>query len=208
MKDFFTIKKDTESSIEEKKSVFIAAVSHVTNEEEAISFLNSVRAKHPTAKHNVYAYILNENSIMRYSDDKEPQGTAGLPVLDVLRKNELSDVCIVVTRYFGGILLGTGGLVRAYTSAAAEAVSDAGIVKNAIFSQYIIEASYSDYGKITSELNSDGVFVTDTVFEDLVKVHCDILFDTADEKTNRITDITNGKAVIKKTGEKRDFVDI
>lgn len=116
------------ASVAEKKSEFIAAAAHVQTEEEAVAFLEQVRARHRTARHNVYAYLLRADGRTRYSDDGEPAKTAGLPVLEVLQHAGLTDVACVVTRYFGGILLGTGGLVRAYTQAAQAALAAAAVV--------------------------------------------------------------------------------
>ena len=132
----------------EKKSEFIGACAPVKTEEEAIAFVNSIKKKHSAAKHNVYAYVLRDGFTQRFSDDGEPHGTAGMPVLDSIRKADLTDVAVVVTRYFGGILLGTGGLVRAYTAAASGAVKEAGIAEVGDFSVLEIKANYSDYQKI------------------------------------------------------------
>ena len=116
MKEFYnTVARFAAAEITEKRSRFIASVQPVTTEEEALAFLNAQRQKYWDASHNVYAYILEQNQIMRYSDDGEPGGTAGLPVLDMLKKEALTNLIVVVTRYFGGILLGTGGLVHAYS---------------------------------------------------------------------------------------------
>ena len=113
MTEYHTIAGYGRDQIEEKRSVFIGSADFVTTEEEAVAFINRIRGEFPDARHNVYAYLLNEGAKTRYSDDKEPQGPAGIPVLEVLRKNECLDAVIVVTRYFGGILLGAGGLARA-----------------------------------------------------------------------------------------------
>ena len=118
MRDYTTIQGMATAEIEEKRSRFIANVSFADTEEKALAFLASVRAQHRTARHNVYAYVLREGGRMRYSDDGEPAKTAGLPVLESIQHAGLTDCVVVVTRYFGGILLGTGGLVRAYTAAA------------------------------------------------------------------------------------------
>ena len=115
MEPFITIEGTATGEYEEKKSRFIAAVQHVQTEDEALAFLARIRAENPMARHNVYAYVLRENNRVRYSDDGEPQKTAGLPTLSVIEHRGLKDVICVVTRYFGGTLLGTGGLVRAYT---------------------------------------------------------------------------------------------
>ena len=117
MEGYITIKKPSSFEYEDRKSVFIGQAMPVSTEKEALAFIESVRKRYPDARHHVYAYVLRENSIMRFTDDREPQGTAGMPVLDIIRKRGCTDTVIVVTRYFGGILLGTGGLVKAYSSA-------------------------------------------------------------------------------------------
>ena len=122
-----TLLKSGSATLVEKKSEFIGYACPVKDEDEAIEFVKSIKKKHSDARHNVYAYMIGQN-IARYSDDGEPQGTGGIPVLDVIRKSGFTDAVIVVTRYFGGILLGAGGLVRAYSAAAKMAVDDAGIV--------------------------------------------------------------------------------
>ena len=126
--NYYTISKPAKGSFIEKRSEFIGHIAPVKTNDEAVAFINSIKAEHRKAKHNVYAYILRQDNISRYSDDSEPQGTAGMPVLDVLRKRGLTDVCVVVTRYFGGILLGGGGLVRAYSHAASIACDAADIM--------------------------------------------------------------------------------
>ena len=113
MKDYLTIEGFAQDEFVEKRSRFIGYAKHVETEEEAVSFINEIKQKHWDATHNVYAYVLREGQVRRYSDDGEPQGTAGIPTLDVILKEGIVDVCVVVTRYFGGILLGGGGLVRA-----------------------------------------------------------------------------------------------
>ena len=112
----------------EKKSRFLARAVPCTTEAQALEVINEARHQYADARHHVYAYLLRDNHLMRYTDDGEPQGTAGVPILDVLRKRQLTDLCVVVTRYFGGVLLGTGGLVHAYTIAACQAIENGGIV--------------------------------------------------------------------------------
>ena len=128
MEAYQTIGQAASDAFTEKRSRFIGYAAPVQSEEEAVRFIADIRAKHWDAKHNVYAYSLRAGQQKRYSDDGEPKGTAGVPVLDVLQKSEVVDAVLVVTRYFGGVLLGTGGLVRAYSHAAALAVAAAGIV--------------------------------------------------------------------------------
>ena len=135
MEDYTTLKEYGTYTYEEKKSVFIGECMPVKTEEEALSFINNIKKKYSDARHHVYAYVLRENSVMRFTDDHEPQGTAGMPVLDIIRKNCCTDVVIVVTRYFGGTLLGTGGLVRAYTAAALGALEAAEIIRYDILSE-------------------------------------------------------------------------
>ena len=149
---------------EEKKSVFIGDASPVSTEEEALAFIASVKARYPDARHHVYAYLLRENSKNRYSDDHEPQGTAGMPVLDVIRKGGLTDAVIVVTRYFGGILLGAGGLVRAYTAAASGAIKEAGLRTYRTYRPVMLGLSYTDYNKLLPELEKRGIRILDTEY--------------------------------------------
>ncbi len=136
----------------EKKSRFIAYVAPVETEADALAFLAQIRTRHADARHNVYAYRVIENNTTRYSDDGEPQGTAGIPILDVLRKQELQNVILVVTRYFGGILLGAPGLVRAYTAAAVEALEQAGIAEYKPFVFFSLRCSYPLYQKLLRDL--------------------------------------------------------
>ena len=122
---YITVRGYGEARFEEKKSVFIGYCEHVTSEEEALSFVKRIKEKHRDATHNCYGYTMKGGISCRYSDDGEPQGTAGKPILDVLQKSGVDDVCVVVTRYFGGIMLGAGGLVRAYTTATKDALENA-----------------------------------------------------------------------------------
>ena len=128
MKEYRTVSQEAKEEFTEKRSRFIGWIKPVKTEEEAIEYINAIKSQHWDAKHNVYAYSLREGQISRYSDDGEPQGTAGVPVLEVLTHSGVTDAVIVVTRYFGGILLGTGGLVRAYSHAASIALKSAGVV--------------------------------------------------------------------------------
>ena len=128
MAQYKTVLQEAQDDFVEKRSRFIGYVRPVSTEAEALAFIAEKKSKHWDASHNVYAYILRDGGVMRYSDDGEPQGTAGIPVLDVLQKSGVTDVVVVATRYFGGILLGGGGLVRAYSHTASIALQAAGIV--------------------------------------------------------------------------------
>jgi uncharacterized YigZ family protein len=145
---YISLEKSGFSEYTEKKSVFFGYAAPVSTEEEAIAFVKRIKEKHSDARHNVYAYVLRENNAQRFSDDGEPHGTAGLPLLDTLRKQNITDAVIVVTRYFGGILLGTGGLVRAYSTAAKDATADAGVVSYILYKKIKLSVSYSDYQKL------------------------------------------------------------
>ena len=143
-----TIAKAAQDEFVEKRSRFIGYAKPVVTEAEAIAFVEAIRAKHREATHNVYAYIVRENNIARYSDDGEPHGTAGMPVLEVMRGAELQDIAVVVTRYFGGTLLGTGGLVRAYGKGAKIAIEAAGIVRMALCDVCSMTFDYSYYARL------------------------------------------------------------
>lgn len=153
------------AEIEEKKSIFIGHAAPVTSEEEAIAYIKEKKAEFSDARHNVYAYLLQGGKIARASDDGEPQGTAGVVLLDVLKKNGVTDAVIVVTRYFGGILLGAGGLVRAYSAAATAAVRAAGVVRVVPFLLFSVECSYAEHPKLKKELARLGCAEENTVFD-------------------------------------------
>jgi len=147
--EYKTIASKAQDELIERHSRFIGHIKPVTSEEEAIAFIEEVRAANREANHNCYAYVLREGQTRRYSDDGEPQGTAGVPILEVLLRNELVDVCVVVTRYFGGVLLGAGGLVRAYSSGASLAVAAGGILHMKPCTSFVVEVDYSLYGKLS-----------------------------------------------------------
>ncbi len=153
-----------EAEFTEKRSRFIGRVWPVETEEEALERLKEIRAKHWDATHNVYAYILRDNAVMRYSDDGEPQGTSGLPTLSVFRAGEVQNVLCIVTRYFGGILLGTGGLVRAYSQTAKHALDAAGIAEVRLWERLLIACPYSLYERVRRELELCGAAEVQTDF--------------------------------------------
>ena len=167
-KEYTTIAKAATVEFEERRSRFLGYIYPVTSEEEALAFLESIRSKHWDARHNVYAYRLREGGRSRYSDDGEPQGTAGMPVLEVLQKKELCDCIVVVARYFGGILLGTGGLVRAYSQTTTMAAEAAGRVVMRPCALCKIECDYADYGRLSSLIPEWGGKVDDTQFGERV----------------------------------------
>lgn len=155
-----TILKDGFYEFEEKKSVFIGYTKRVESETLAKKFIEQIKSKHNDARHNVYGYIIGKNMlIQRYTDDGEPQGTAGIPILEVIKKNDLRDIVVVVTRYFGGILLGTGGLTRAYVKAASNAIKNSKIVDKVLGNDIYIKINYDLVGKIQYFLSENKIDV-------------------------------------------------
>lgn len=201
-----TVKQQSVFEFVEKKSEFIGYCAPVTTEEEAIAFVNSIKKKHSDARHNVYAYVLREGFKERFSDDGEPHGTAGMPVLDSIRKAGITDAAVVVTRYFGGILLGTGGLVRAYTAAASGAVKAAGVAEVGDYAIINVRANYSDYQKIMPIVSAVGARTEDSDFGTEVSLTLALLTDQADKFISDLIETTNGRVIAKKIGEKTDFV--
>lgn len=201
-----TLKKEASGVFIEKKSRFIGYAIPCTTEAEAVSFIEKIRKKHYNATHNVYAYILRENNIARYSDDGEPSGTAGVPVLEVLQKEGITDACIVVTRYFGGTLLGAGGLVRAYTKGAKCGVDASGILIKRLCRSYTVNIDYTMLGKLQSDLASMDCIVADTEYTNDVTVTLHI--PSGNENIlDHITDITNGRAIINKISDE-EYIDV
>ncbi len=197
-----TIIDDVTTQFTEKHSRFIGYVAHTVTDEEAVAFVDKIRSLHSDARHNVYAYVLNEDNRMRYSDDGEPHGTAGKPILDIINGYELKDVTVVVTRYFGGILLGTGGLVRAYSKAAKDTLDAAETYFMVPGTTYSINCPYSDYSSLESLIISFDGMIEDVLFEDKVTV----LFSIASDRTNdfiaKLTDKFSSSLVAVKIDEK------
>ncbi len=190
---------------EDRRSVFIGEAHPVSRESEALAFIEACRKKYPDAKHHVYAYVLRENSTMRFTDDKEPQGTAGMPVLDVIRKNSVTDAVIVVTRYFGGTLLGTGGLVHAYTSAAIGALRAADMITYDIYTQLRIAVGYSDYQKLGVLFSELGFRADETDYGTDIIVTGRIRSSSYPSFCEKLTEISSGRIKTDFIGEKYDF---
>lgn len=190
---------------EDRKSLFIGEALPVSCEAEAISFIESCKKRYPDAKHHVYAYVLKENSTTRFTDDREPQGTAGMPVLDTIRKKTCTDVVIVVTRYFGGTLLGTGGLVHAYTAAAVGALESAKIITYDVYAGVEIRVGYSDYQKLGNLFSDMDFRVSDTDYSDEIFIKGSIKLAEYESFRNKLTELTAGRAKTEKVGEKYEF---
>ncbi|MEE7582419.1 MAG: YigZ family protein [Oscillospiraceae bacterium] len=198
---YLTIKDRAEASFIEKHSEFIGYLAPVTTNDEAVAFINEIKSKHRKATHNVYAYILRDDNIVRYSDDGEPQGTAGVPVLDVLKKRGLTNICCVVTRYFGGILLGGGGLVRAYSHATSIAVDSASIMDMCSCYQLKFSMDYTLYGKVNYILPNFDIKILDTNFSNCVTITLLVKVERFEELNKKLIDVSNGSIVVEKSQE-------
>ncbi len=207
IKDYFTIKCEGVGEYEEKRSRFIGVAIPVTTEQQAIEHINRIKKENFGARHNVYAYVLRDNALTRYSDDGEPHSTAGMPVLDVIKKSGLTDVLVVVTRYFGGVLLGTGGLVRAYTAAAKLGIENAGIVKMKYCNLCKAECSYSEAQMLERVINDNKGTVSDTVYTDKVEVFFAVPQEKYSEICDKITETFCGKIVAEKLSSDYSAVD-
>lgn len=197
MQEYKTVEKEASDFFIEKKSKFIGYAKPVKTQEEAVEFISKIKSKHWDATHNVYAYVLRENNIQRYSDDGEPSGTAGVPVLDVMLKESLVDVCVVATRYFGGTLLGAGGLVRAYSHTSKIALEAAGIITMAQCSVMSAEVDYSFYDRLNILLSDFSAVILDTSFSDKVCVEFSVKENIADLLNAKLIDVSNGKYITK-----------
>lgn len=184
-----------EGEIIEKKSRFIATVKPVHSEEEALAFIAELKKKYWNATHNCWAYVVGERQeLQRCSDDGEPQGTAGKPMLDVLLGEEIHDTAVVVTRYFGGTLLGTGGLVRAYSKAVQEGLRQSTVIEKQLGSMLTIETDYNGIGKLQYLLGQRGIQIVDSEYTDVVKTQVLVRESAVKELLDAITEASNGKA--------------
>lgn len=190
-----TIEGIASGEIVEKKSRFIATVMHVESEEEANARIEELKKKYWDARHNCFAFILGKGSeTMRFSDDGEPSGTAGKPILEVLKGRELTNTLVVVTRYFGGVLLGTGGLVRAYTDSTIEGLSNADLRTMQLMQCVGIDIDYNTIGKLKYMLASNEINILNEAYTDAVRVNIALPVNEVQRYLDSITDVTNGKA--------------
>jgi uncharacterized YigZ family protein len=194
--DYRTVFEPQTASITEKKSEFIASLVHCESEDEAVAHIDDVRSRNRKARHNCYAYILRQGSTSRYSDDAEPQGTAGIPILEVLKKEELYDVCVVVTRYFGGILLGTGGLARAYSGAAALCCRNADIVTMRMANIMEFECDYSLYGSISRITEKPYIKTVAADFSDNVSMKLCVAAEYVNDLEKELVELSNGRIYV------------
>ncbi len=195
---YLTILHSSHDEVSINKSRFIGYATPIKTEEEAQLFIESVRKKHWDATHNVPVYVLGKNyQVQRYSDDGEPSGTAGVPILEMLKKEGITDLCVVITRYFGGIKLGTGGLVRAYTETAKMAIEACNVVKRQLMHLLSVTYDYTSHGKIQNLLiGLEHVIVKETLFTDRVNIKLYCLPSEKDNLIDTLIENTNGQAVI------------
>lgn len=193
MSNYRTLHEFGTDEITIEKSVFIGYAKPIKSEEEALEFINEIKKKHKDATHNVWAYTVGKNmNIQRYSDDGEPQGTAGIPTLEVIKKEDLRDVAVVVTRYFGGTKLGAGGLVRAYTKGAKLGLEAGKIIYKVMYQEVKVKIDYTQLGKVQNELMNLGYFIKDTVYEDNVEIVVYSRLEDVEKLSEKMIDITSG----------------
>lgn len=198
MKSYKTVFAYGEGELSINKSRFIGYATPVESEEEAVSFIEKIRKQHWNATHNVPVYIIGEDmTLQRYSDDGEPSGTAGVPVLEMLKKEGITNICVVMTRYFGGVKLGTGGLVRAYTQTAKVALEAAGIVEKSVYSVMECEMDYHFHGKVRNHLmERPEIIFGETVYTDKVIVTLYVPPDLIDDFGNDLVEWTSDQVTI------------
>lgn len=194
---YFTIKDEVRDRFEEEKSIFIGSIKRVYTEGDAKKFICEIKNKEKEAKHNVYAYVIGENmNMQRYSDDGEPQGTAGLPILGVIKKNKITNTVLVVTRYFGGILLGRGGLFRAYSKSASRTIEKGKIIEKSQGVELNIVIDYENLDKVKYVFKKNFWYIEDIKYSDKVNIIMYCESKCSDKIINNIIDITSGKCKI------------
>lgn len=207
IKNFFTINDEGCSEQTIQKSRFIGYAKNVENEKEAQKFIQVIKKKHYDARHNCYAYIIGEHDeIQKSNDDGEPGGTGGVPILEVIKMRELKNTVIVVTRYFGGIKLGAGGLIRAYSSTASQTLDAVEIIQRKLVQNYEVKIDYSFLGKIQNDIKDIGALIDNIIFEDIVTLS--IFVDVGKEESFKewIINLTNNQVIFFEKEKK--FIDV
>lgn len=206
MKEYTCIRNESKTEFIEKKSSFICSIKPVFSEEQALEFVNEISKNYKDATHNVYAYIVYDNiTIYKANDDGEPQGTAGIPMLEVMKKYDLINVCAVVTRYFGGILLGAGGLVRAYTNSIRNGIEASKICKMSLCYNLLTNIDYYNFGKVKNLLENNNFSIINILYDEKVNIYIKVIYNRIDFIKNIIINNTNGKCEFKIVDE---FIDI
>lgn len=203
LKNYLTVQLQGQAEIVIQKSRFIGHIQRTETEKEAQAFIQKIKKEHSQATHNCSAYLIGEHDqIQKANDDGEPSGTAGVPMLEVLKKNGLKDTCVVVTRYFGGIKLGAGGLIRAYSKTTSEALQETGIVKRQLMKQVAITIAYPLLGKIENELHQKKYIIETIDYLEHVSFHVLVEVDQLAAFSTWITDLTSDQANLDINGEK------
>ena len=201
MAEYYVPARDSETEFTEKRSRFIGHLWRVETEEEAREKIAQMKAKYYDARHNCWCYLLREGGVTRYSDDGEPQGTAGQPMLEVFRREGVENVCCVVTRYFGGVLLGTGGLLRAYTRSAKDALQEAGIAVVRQWAQTVVECPYPLLERMKQEIAAAQGILGEIEYGAQVRIPALLPVEYWPAYQARITEVTAGKLQAEKLGE-------
>ncbi len=195
---YYTIEQDGQFELEIKKSRFICHFKQVTSEADAQTFIKSIKKEHSKANHNCVAYLIGEqDEIQRAYDDGEPSGTAGVPMLEVLKKRQLKNVVVVVTRYFGGIKLGAGGLIRAYGKAVSQGLADIGVVERRLHTQITVVAAYPASGKLENSLREANYTIKDVLYSDVVSFVCVVNQDQLNTFQEEVIEWLNGQVSFK-----------
>lgn len=195
---YYTIKQDGQFELEIKKSRFICHLKRVTSEIEAQNFIQSIKKEHGKANHNCVAYLIGDHDeIQRAYDDGEPSGTAGVPMLEVLKKRQLKNVVAVVTRYFGGTKLGAGGLIRAYGKTVSQGLNDCGVVERRLHTKISVVVAYPVSGKLENSLREANYLIKDILYSDVVSFVCLIDQDQLDQFQTEVIEWLNGQVRFK-----------
>ena len=203
LKEYYTVNSFGSKEILIQKSRFIGYVKRAETEQEAQDFINEIKKKHHDATHNCSAYLIGENDeIQKANDDGEPSGTAGIPMLEVLKKQQLKDTVVVVTRYFGGVKLGAGGLIRAYGSTTSEAIKKTGVVKRQLMQGYSIIIEYPLLGTLENELRNSNHIIESIQYLDKVELIVYVHINDINNFLEWITNLTSDQAIVKKHTQK------
>ena len=201
MSEYLVPFEDAESEFTEKRSRFISHLWRVETEAEARARVEEMKKKYYDARHNCWCYLLKEGNIVRYSDDGEPQGTAGQPMLNVFQREEVANVCCVVTRYFGGVLLGAGGLTRAYTKGAKDALDAAGIARMSLWTVWDVPCTYPLLERVKLDIAAAGGIIRDTAYGADITLRAAFLQENASAFGKKLTELSAGRLQMTAVGE-------
>lgn len=207
--NFITISKNGTHELEIKKSRFIATAFRIQNETDALNFIDQIKLNHRKANHHCFAYMIgNDNHIQRASDDGEPSGTAGVPILEVLQKKDVHNVLVVVTRYFGGIKLGAGGLIRAYSNSTSKVLDEVGLVERIEQTTLVLTIDYSQYDPVTHWLNTHDLIVQNTQYAEKITITVPVTTKRIEQFKQNITNLLNGHVTFQTTGKQFNEVPV